>query len=240
MTVVLAASPWLWAGAVLLGGVLLRRDRLPAPRSLAATPGPSPLARFELSARHGFAALVVIAALAHPLAGATAVAAATVAPAVAQRRRERARQRAVEAELPDVVDLFVLAVDAGLTVPLAVIAVAGRAAGALPAELARAVAETARGRRLADALDQIPERTTESVRPLVAALVASERYGTPVAGALDRLAVEVRLVAQRRAEAAARRIPVTLLFPLVLCILPAFALLTVAPLIANGLRSLRL
>src|SRR3712207_6889914 len=50
---------------------------------------------------------------------------------------------------------------------------------------------------------------------------------------LDRLAFEVRADRRRRAEEAARRVPVKLLFPLVLCTLPAFALLTMAPLLAD-------
>jgi pilus assembly protein TadC len=70
-------------------------------------------------------------------------------------------------------------------------------------------------------------------------LVASERYGAPLLPGLERLGAEVRLQRQRRAEEAAGRIPVRLLFPLVGCILPAFALLTVAPLIAGALRALR-
>src|SRR4051812_1318732 len=55
-----------------------------------------------------------------------------------------------------------------------------------------------------------------------------------------RLAAAARRSRQRRAEEAARKLPVQLLFPLVVCILPAFGLLTVAPLIAGGLRALRL
>ena len=147
---------------------------------------------------------------------------------------------ALAAGLPDVVDLFVLAVGAGLTVPLAVAAVARRAEGALGAELRHAVDEVAVGRRLADALDDLPVRAGESVRPLVAALVASERYGAPLSAGLERLADEVSRGRRRRAEEAARRVPVKLLFPLVGCRLPAFALLTVAPLIAGAVRSLRL
>ena len=67
-----------------------------------------------------------------------------------------------------------------------------------------------------------------------------ERYGAPLGPALERIAADVRRRRQRRAEEAARKVPVALLFPLVLCILPAFALLTVAPLIAGALRELRL
>jgi tight adherence protein C len=159
---------------------------------------------------------------------------------VRARRNERARAARLVAELAEVVDLFVLAVGAGLTVRLATIAVAQRASGLLGDELRRALDETARGRRLCDALDDIPVRTCDAVRPLTAALVASERYGAPVASGLERLAADVRHDARRRAEAAARRVPVKLLFPLVCCSLPAFALLTVAPLIAGTLGSLRL
>ncbi len=96
------------------------------------------------------------------------------------------------------------------------------------------------GRRLADALDDLPGRAGESLRALVAALVASERYGAPLGAGLDRLADEVRRERRRRAEEAARKVPVKLLFPLVTCTLPAFGLLTVAPLIASAVRSLRI
>jgi tight adherence protein C len=157
-----------------------------------------------------------------------------------RRRAQRRRAVALAAEVPDLVDLLVLAVGAGLTVPLAVVAVARRAPGGLAAELGRAAEEAALGRRLADALDDVPARAGEAVRPVVAALVASERYGAPVLSGLERLAGEVRRDRRRRAEEAARRVPVKLLFPLVGCTLPAFGLLTVAPLIAGALRALRL
>jgi len=162
------------------------------------------------------------------------------APGMQAKRRERRRVAALAADLPDVVDLLVLAVGAGLTVPLAVRRVARRAPGPLGAELTRACDEVSLGRRLGDALDDIPARAGEATRPLIAALLASERYGAPLGPGLERLAHEVRADRRRRAEEAARKIPVKLLFPLVSCTLPAFGLLTVAPLIASAVRSLRL
>ena len=123
---------------------------------------------------------------------------------------------------------------------LAVATVSRRAAGPLGVELRKVCDEVAVGRRLAEALDDIPRRAGEAIRPLVAALVASERYGAPLGAGLERLAGEVRRDRRRKAEEAARRIPVKLLFPLVGCTLPAFALLTVAPLIAGAVRSLHL
>ena len=156
------------------------------------------------------------------------------------RRRRHRREERLRAELPEIVDLLVLAVGAGLTVGLAVEAVGRRAGGDLAGQLRAVSAAVRQGHRLAEALDALPERAGEAVRPLVAALVASERYGAPLLPGLDRLAGEVRADRRRRADEAARRVSVKLLFPLVLCVLPAFALLTVAPLIAGALRSLRL
>lgn len=156
-----------------------------------------------------------------------------------QARLERAR--IVEA-IPDVVDLFSVAVAAGLNVRLAVAAVASRAPpGPVAEALGEVEAEVGRGgARLADVLERLPESLGEPIRPLSRALVDAERYGAPLGAGLERLADDARRARQQRAEEAARRIPVHLLLPLVACILPAFGLLTVAPLIAGGLRALRL
>lgn len=156
------------------------------------------------------------------------------------RREDRRRFAAVAAAVPDVVDLFAVAIASSGNVLLATEAVVRAAPpGPLTDELATALDEVASGARLADALARVPDRAGEAVRPLVAALVDAERYGSALGPALDRVADEARRSRQRRGEEAARQVPVKLLFPLVLCVLPAFALLTVAPLIAGGLRSLR-
>jgi tight adherence protein C len=164
-----------------------------------------------------------------------------VLPRLRARRARAQRDDAVLRSLPELVDLLHLAVASGLTVLLALDAVVRRAEpGPLVAEIAAARDEVAIGRRLGDALDDVPARTCESVRPLVAALVASDRYGAPLGEALERLAAEVRADRRRRAEESARKVPVKLLFPLVCCVLPAFGLLTLAPLIAGAVSALRL
>ena len=147
---------------------------------------------------------------------------------------------AIDDELPEVVELLAVAVRAGLTVRLAVEAVGARAHGILASEFARAVRQCERGALLADALAEVPARVGERSRPLVAALVDADRYGSPLAPALERLAADARDGRRRAAEERARRVPVLLLFPLVLCILPAFGLLTVAPLLAGALDALTL
>lgn len=161
-------------------------------------------------------------------------------PSLRKRSEQRRRTAALLRHLPEVVDLLLLAAGAGLNVSLSVSAVARRGPGPLANELARAVKEATLGRRLAEALEDVVDRTDETIRPLIAALVAAERYGAPLHDNLVRLADEVRAQRRRRAEEAARRVPIKLLFPLVSCILPAFGLLTMAPLIASALKALRL
>lgn len=204
-------------------------------RSMGRVPGPGE------GRRLGTAVAVAVVTL--PVLPPAAVPAGLVAwalPVLRAHRARRYRLAAVAADLPDVVDLLVLAVGSGLTVRLAVAAVAARAPGPLGQELARAGEEADLGRRLADALEAVPARAGEATRPLVASLVASERYGAPLGPGLERLANEVRADRRRRAEEAARKVPVKLLFPLVTCTLPAFGLLTVAPLVASAVQSLRL
>lgn len=165
--------------------------------------------------------------------------AVVTAPPLLVHRTQRRRDAEVARSLPEIVDLFDLAVGAGLNVTLAVEAVARRATGPLADELVAALDEVRLGRRLADALSEVPDRAGEVVRPLVDALVSSDRYGARLGDALPLLASEVRADRRRRAEEIARRVPVKLLFPLVCCVLPAFGLLTLAPLIAGAAAALR-
>ena len=108
----------------------------------------------------------------------------------------------------------------------------GRAARCLASLCARPVVRRRAARSRA--------RRSPTLRPLADALRTSARLGTPAAPALARLATEVRADVRRRAEARARTVPVRLCFPLVLCVLPAFALLTVVPVVLSGLRTLSL
>lgn len=211
-----------------LGGALLRLAHRPVrPPERARTVG-------------AVAVLTVVCGLTAPVLLPAPTLGAWVVTRLATRREECRRLGAFEADLPETVDLLTLAVGAGCNVALAVAAAGRRGAGPLAAELCAVTDAVSRGRRLADALDDLPARAGEGVRPLSSALVACERYGAPLEASLQRVGDHVRRQRRRRAEEAARKVPVALLFPLVLCILPAFALLTVAPLVAGALRELRL
>ena len=155
----------------------------------------------------------------------------------APRARRRARQRAIaiERELPVAVDLIRVALSAGCTPYLAI----EHAARFGPVRTGAALHEVVRACRLGQSLDDALRDLGASVavlRPLADALRTNARLGSPSAPALARLASEIRLDGRRRAEARARTVPVRLCFPLVACVLPAFALLTVAPAVLGGGR----
>ena len=159
-----------------------------------------------------------------------------------RRQRNRSQRRAsddVARAIPDLIDLIRLALDGGCTVELAFRAVATRLRGALASDVRIVARDLGEGRGVTDALEGLLGRVGEPVRPLCSALLAGERYGVPMATMLDLLSIEARATRRRADEQRARKLPITMLFPLITCTLPAFALLTVVPLLASGLQSVR-
>jgi Flp pilus assembly protein TadB len=151
------------------------------------------------------------------------------------RRGEHRRDAGLRRELPVVVDLVGVAVAAGCTPFHAVEHAARFGPRHTGLELRGVTQACARGRSFDEALRDLAASST-TLRPLAETLRTSARLGTPAAPALSRLAAEVRADVRRRAEARARTVPVRLCFPLVLCVLPAFALLTVVPAVFSGFR----
>ena len=141
-------------------------------------------------------------------------------------------------QVPEVIDLLALALGAGLSVTESMEAVGRWAPGPVGDALAAAHISVAHGGLTADALEAARDRCGAPAAGLFSALLAADRYGTPLGPSLDRLGHEARLDRRRAAEERARKVPVQLLFPLVVCVLPAFGLLTVVPLLVNSLGAL--
>jgi Flp pilus assembly protein TadB len=156
------------------------------------------------------------------------------------RRRAHARRLAVRSEAaPAVLDLLGAALLAGLNPHRALIRVAERAPEALREDLSLAAAVLRLGGTPASALRAAADRSgQDELRAAAAALEAAERWGAPPAEALAARAEALRGRARLNAEAEAGRAAVRLAFPLVLCFLPAFVLLTVVPTIAGALQTL--
>ena len=154
------------------------------------------------------------------------------------RSRRRARLQQVQA-FPDVLDLFVAAIRAGLLPYQACQQLAAFVPVALRQSFDDLAADLAAGARFSDALGALDQRLDGLSMPLTDSLIAADRYGLPLAPVIDRLATEARQQRRRTADAAARQLPVRLAIPLVLCSLTSFVLLAIVPLLLGAISSLR-
>ena len=157
-----------------------------------------------------------------------------------RRRQRRDRDDAITRNLPELIDLLSLGVMAGLTLRQAAEAVVSWLPHPYDEAIGRALERSGRGEPWADALSGAARELGPSTQHVFSVLIAAERDGAPVAPALHRASDEARRRRRIRAEERVRRIPVLMLFPLVFCILPAFALFTVVPLLVGTLRDLQL
>jgi tight adherence protein C len=162
-----------------------------------------------------------------------------IGPDLILARQVRAWRRRITAAVPEALDLVALAVGAGLSPRLALDRATVFVAGPLGEELRRARREVALGLPWERALRAMAERTEDrAVGRLAATLARGRRLGTPLVGPLRTLAIEVRAEDRARAEEEARRAPVVMLFPLVLCVLPAFVVAAVVPAVVVAIRGL--
>lgn len=143
------------------------------------------------------------------VASVVAAAAGWLAPDWWLRRRTRARARVMEAELPDVLDLLRVAVEAGLPLSRAPAEVARHHQGLLARELGRAAREQALGVGRAQALERLGRRAPlPTVHAVIAAIRRADRHGAPLGPALSALALQARADRARAArEAAAKAAP---------------------------------
>jgi Flp pilus assembly protein TadB len=127
-----------------------------------------------------------------------------------QRRHARARRRqaAVEAALPDAVELLVLCIRAGCSPTQAVVELGARAPPPLRPAFAEVDLRLHRGQALADALGALESGAGRGGRDVARAIAGAERDGLPLAPVLDRLAADARAARRRLGEVEARRLPV--------------------------------
>jgi tight adherence protein C len=155
-----------------------------------------------------------------------------LAPELALRRRARHRRRAIDAELPDVLDLLRVALAAGLAPRRALAEVGRRHPGTLAHELRRAAARTRLGEPAEHTLGHLQARCpAEGVPALVQALRRAERHGAPLHDTLAAQAAEARSRrAAQRSEQAAKAAPKIQLV-VALLLVPAVLLLVAAALV---------
>jgi tight adherence protein C len=147
--------------------------------------------------------------------------------------RITARQGKIRRGLPDVLDLLVICIEAGLSLDQAVARTAEELVMAQPAicdELGIVVLEQRAGCPRADAWRHFAERTNvDSVRNLVSVLIQSEKFGTSIAKTLRVHSDTLRTQRRQRVEEQAAKTTVKLVFPLVFFIFPSLFLVTLGP-----------
>ncbi len=146
-------------------------------------------------------------------------------------RRADAHKKAVERSLPDVLDQLTICVGAGLGFDAAMARVAAtNKDDALGQELGRVLRDERVGMTRSEALMAMSDRVElNELRTVVRAIVQSSRAGVPVGRVLRVQAEEVRERRRVRAEERAMKMPVKLVFPLVLCVLPALFVVVLGP-----------
>jgi tight adherence protein C len=156
-----------------------------------------------------------------------------VIPSYALDKRRARRRLEIDHGLPDALDLMVVCVEAGLGLAASLTRVARESARANPvlsAEFELVHLECRAGKRTTDALRSMAERNDVSdLRSLVAMLVQTERFGTSLAHSLRVHADAMRTRRMQRAEEAAQRAPLKMLFPAALFIFPATLMVTIGP-----------
>jgi tight adherence protein C len=148
---------------------------------------------------------------------------------IAYNRREQIRR-----DLPDALDLLTITVEAGLAFDAALTQVARNTEGPLADEFYRVLQEIQLGRSRGEALEQMGDRiNVEELNSFVGSVMQADSLGIPIAQVLRVQAREMRIKRSQRAEEAAQKVPVKILFPLIFCILPSLFVVVIGPAAVN-------
>ena len=157
-----------------------------------------------------------------------------VGPEAILNRRIDERRKEMEKSLPDLIDLLVISVEAGLGFEAAMGRVVEAVPGELSREFTRTLQETRAGVSRHKALRALAERTdVDGLTAFVLALMQADQFGVSIAFMLRVPAYEMRIRRRQRAQEKAFAAPVKLVFPLVLCIFPSMFVVLLGPAAIN-------
>jgi tight adherence protein C len=140
------------------------------------------------------------------------------------------RQDVLRRGLADALDMLTVCVEAGQGFDGAILQVAKSVDGPVAGEFARVLAEIQIGKSRASAFSSLSARTkVPEIRTFVSALVQADRLGLPIGSVLREQSVQMRLIRRQRAEEKAQKVPVKILFPMLLCIFPALFIVIIGP-----------
>jgi tight adherence protein C len=140
------------------------------------------------------------------------------------------RQRAIQKQLPDVMDLLTISVEAGLGFDAALSQVTKNVPGPLAEEIGRLLQEVHIGSSRAEAFRHLGDRTTvPELQSFTLSMIQADLVGVSIANVLRAQSKELRQKRRQRAEELAQKIPVKLLFPMIFLVLPALFVIILGP-----------
>jgi len=162
--------------------------------------------------------------------GAVAAAAGFFLPDLWVMNNGTKRQDVLRRGLADALDMLTVCVEAGQGFDGAILHVAKSVDGPVAGEFARVLAEIQIGKTRGAAFSSLAARTkVPEIRTFVTALVQADRLGLPIGSVLREQSVQMRLIRRQRAEEKAAKVPVKILFPMLLCIFPALFIVIIGP-----------
>jgi tight adherence protein C len=154
------------------------------------------------------------------------------------RRRARARLEEIDYQMPELIDVLVTTVEAGIGFSGSLQMAAQRMQGALGAELRLTLAEQGMGLSTEEALSNMLDRAdAPAMRSFVRSVLQGETLGVSIGKIMRELAVEMRKRRRQKAEERAQKAPTKMLFPLVFLIFPAMFVVLLGPAVIDLLRA---
>lgn len=149
------------------------------------------------------------------------------------------RQTAIRKALPDTIDLLTISVEAGLGFDAALTQVVNTVPGPLSQEIARTLREMQLGVSRADAFRNLKDRADiEELRGFTLAIIQADSLGISIGNVLRAQSDTLRMKRKQRTEELAMKIPVKILFPVILCVLPSLFIVVLGPGIIRMMESL--
>jgi tight adherence protein C len=189
-----------------------------------------PALAFLLMGLHSILSVLIIALAAF---------AGWVLPLTYVQRKARMRIHTLDRNLPDLIDLMCVMIEAGLSFPQALRLAADQFGPPLSDELRLTLQEQTMGLSVDQALTHMADRAdTPAMRSFVRTMAQGERMGISLGQIMRNLAHEMRARRRSMAEERAQKTPVLMLFPLVFMIFPAIFIVLMTPAVINLIKNL--